>query len=132
MVSNRDLVKQMTEAFLKGDITKVQSLWHDDIVWYFPGRSIHAGVFHGKENILAHLAPPPGASMKLVPRAYFGDGEYGAVLYETHTSMGDKTLVESRVMVCKIEDSKIVETRIYSGDIYAFDEFWEKNKQQNR
>ena len=126
MNSTRDLVKQMTEAFLKGDITKVLDLWHDDIVWYFPGRSIHAGVFHGKDKILEHLAPPPGASFELLPKAYFGDDEYGAVLYETHSSLGDKTLVESRVMVCKIDDSKIIETRIYSGDIYAFDEFWEQ------
>ena len=132
MVSNRDLVRQMTEAFLKGDITKVLELWHDDIVWYFPGRSIHAGVFRGKDKILAHLAPPLGASMELIPKAYFGDDKYGAVLYETHTSIGDNTLVESRVMVSKIMDSKIVETRIYSGDIYAFDEFWENNKQHNR
>lgn len=125
MVSNRDLVKQMTEAFLIGDLTQVQSLWHEDIIWYFPGRSIHSGVFHGKDKILEHLAPPPGASMKLLPKAYFGDNKYGVVLYETHTILGDNTLVESRIMVCKIENSKIVETRIYSGDIYAFDEFWE-------
>ena len=72
MVSNRDLVRQMTEAFLKGDITKVLELWHDDIVWYFPGRSIHAGVFRGKDKILAHLAPPLGASMELIPKAYLG------------------------------------------------------------
>jgi ketosteroid isomerase-like protein len=125
MSSNRDLVKQMTEAFLKGDLTKVLSLWHDDIIWYFPGRSIHSGAFKGKDKILKHLAPPQGVSMELIPKAYFGDEEYGAVLYETHTIMGDKTLTESRVMVCKVDDSKIVETRIYSGDIYAFDEFWE-------
>lgn len=45
--------------------------------------------------------------------------------HELHSTNDDKTLVESRIMVCKIVDSKVAETRIYPGDQYALDEFWE-------
>jgi hypothetical protein len=111
MVSNKDLVKQMTDDFLKGDIKKVLDLWRDDIVWYFPGRSIHAGVFRGKNKILEHLTPPPGASFELIPKAFFGDDDYGAVLYETHSRRGDKTPPEPTVKGWKRnkDKTKIVE-----------------------
>ena len=114
----------MTEAFNKGDISKILSYWSEDIVWIFPGRSIVAGVFRGKDEVLKHLAPPPGASLELIPKAFFGDEDYGAVLYELKSTRNGKTLVETRVMVCKIKDAMVVETRIYVGDQYALDEFW--------
>ena len=115
----------MTEAFLKGDVAAVQDYWSENIVWYFPGRSMLAGVFHGKEDVLRHLAPAkPEASMKLTPLAYFGDEQYGAVLYEVTSSLKSKTLTETRVMVCKINNEKIVEARIYPANQYALDDFW--------
>jgi ketosteroid isomerase-like protein len=115
----------MTEAFLKGDVAAVQDYWSENIVWYFPGRSMLAGVFHGKQDVLNHLAPAElGASMKLTPLAYFGDEQYGAVLYEITSSLKGKTLTETRVMVCKISNEKVVETRIYPADQYALDDFW--------
>jgi len=116
----------MTEAFLKGDAATVQDYWAEDIVWYFPGRSGLAGVFRGKAAVLRHLSQPPrsGVSMKLAPRAFFGDEQYGAVSYEITSTLNSKTLTETRVMVCKIVNEKIVETRIYPGDQYALDDFW--------
>ena len=124
--SSRELVQRMTEAFLKGDAATVQDYWAEDIVWYFPGRSGLAGVFHGKAAVLRHLSQPPrsGVSMKLAPRAFFGDEQYGAVSYEITSTLNSKTLTETRVMVCKIVNEKIVETRIYPGDQYALDDFW--------
>jgi ketosteroid isomerase-like protein len=116
----------MTEAFLKGDVGTVQDLWAEDIVWRFPGHSVIAGEFRGKEAVLRHLAEPSrlGGSIELAPRAFFGDERYGAVLYEITSTRNGKTLRETRTMVCAIEDGKVVETRIYPGDQYALDEFW--------
>ena len=125
-MSNRTLVKRMTEAFLRGDIATVKEYWSEDIVWYFPGRSQVAGVFHGKDAVVEHLsdASQLGARLELKPRAFFGDEQYGAVLYELHTTRNGKTLTETRVMLCRIVDDKIVEVRIYPQDQYALDEFW--------
>jgi hypothetical protein len=119
-------MQRFTEAFLKGDIAAVRDYYAEDIIWYFPGRSGLAGVFHGKEAVFKHVfqPPKPGVSMKLTPRAYFGDEQYGAVLYEITSTLNSKTLTETRVMVCKIENDKVVETRIYPGDQYALDNFW--------
>ena len=125
-MSNREIVQHMTEAFLKGDISTVQDFWAEDIVWHFPGHSQIAGVFHGKEAVLKHLSGPRrlGGSFQLTPLAFLGDERYGAVLYEITSTRNDKTLTETRVMVCKIDKDKIIETRIYPGDQYALDEFW--------
>ena len=119
-------MKRLTEALLKGDIAAVQDYLAEEIIWYFPGRSGLAGVFHGKEAVLKHLFQPPkaGVSMKLTPRAFFGDEQYGVALYEITSKLNRKTLTETRVMVCKIDNEKIVETRIYPGDQYALDDFW--------
>jgi ketosteroid isomerase-like protein len=113
--SNRELVQHMTEAFLKGDVATVQDCLAQNIIWYFPGRSKLAGVFHGREAVLKHLIQPPqpGVSMKLTPRAFFGDEQYGAALYEITSRLNGKTLTETRVMVCKMDNEEIVETRIY-------------------
>lgn len=122
MMTNPQLIQTMTEAFLKGDIATVQDCWADNIVWYFPGRSMLAGVFHGKEDILKHLSAPPGGRFELKPQAFFGDNEYGAALYELTSTRNGKNLIETRVMVCKIDNGKVVESRIYPGDQYALDE----------
>lgn len=126
MYYNRELMQRMTEAFSKGDVVAAQSYWAEDIIWYFPGRSGLAGVFRGKEGVLKHLIKPSksGVDMKLTPRAFFGDDQYGAVLYEITSTLNGKALTETRVMVCKIVDEKVVETRIYPGDQYALDDFW--------
>jgi ketosteroid isomerase-like protein len=123
-VTNRQLVQAMTEAFLKGDIATVQDYWADNIVWYFPGRSMLAGVFHGKEDILKHLSPPSRGSFELKPQAFSGDTKYGVALYELTSTRNGKSLIETRVMVCNIDNGKVVETRIYPGDQYALDKFW--------
>jgi DNA-directed RNA polymerase subunit E'/Rpb7 len=75
---------------------------------------------------LKRLSKPQslGANMRVTPRAFFGDEKYGAVLYEINSTLRGKTLTETRVMVCKIGNGKIVETRIYPGDQYALDGFW--------
>lgn len=124
--SHRELVKHMTEAFVKGDIVRVKDYWAEDIVWYFPGRSAVAGVFRGKEAVLKHLSEGGklGGSFRINPQAYFGDDRYGAVLYEIISSRNGKTLTETRIMLCKIENNKVIETRIYPEDQYALDEFW--------
>lgn len=126
IVSNRELVQHMTEACLKGGIVVAQDFWAEDIIWHFPGHSVLADVFRGKEAILKHLSEPRrlGGCFELTPRAFFGDEQYGAVLYETTSTRNSKTLTETRVMVCTIDNEKVVETRIYPGDQYALDEFW--------
>jgi ketosteroid isomerase-like protein len=126
IISNRELVQHMTEAFLRGDIAAVQECLSEDIIWYFPGRSIVAGVFRGKEAVLKHLSEPRrlGARLELTPRAFFGDEQYGVVLYELNTTRNGKTLTETRVMLCTIDNDKVVEIRIFTGDQYALDEFW--------
>jgi len=125
-IPNRELVQRMTEAFLKGDIATVQNCWAESIVWHFPGHSKPAGVFHGKAAVLEHLSEPsgPGNRSELTPLAFFGDEKYGAVLYKVTSTRNGKTLTETRVMVCKISNNKVVEARIYPGDQYALDEFW--------
>jgi len=116
----------MTEAFLKGDIAAVQECWAEDIIWRFPGHSMMAGVFRGKEAVLKHLSEPRrlGGHFELTPRAFFGDEQYGAVLYEITSTRNGKTLKETRVMLCTIDNAKVVETQIYPGDQYALDDFW--------
>jgi len=125
-MSNRVIVQRMTEAFLKGDMATVQECLAEDIIWRFPGNSMIAGVFHGKEAVLKHLSEPRqlGVRLELTPLAFFGDKQYGAVLYEITSTRKGKTLKETRVMLCTIDNDKVVETRIYVGDQYALDEFW--------
>lgn len=108
----------MIQAFLKGDIDTVKEFWAEDIKWYFPGHSRLAGVFHGKEKILKHLnvGSQIGGRFEMTPKAYFGDEEYGAALYELTPFYNEKTLNESRIILCKIENDKAIETRIYPAN----------------
>ncbi len=125
-MSNRALMQRMTEAFLKGDMTAVQECLAEDIIWCFPGHSMIAGVFRGKKAVLKHLSEPRqlGVRLELTPIAFFGDERYGVVLYELTSTRNSKTLTETRVMLCTIDNEKVVETRIFPGDQYALDEFW--------
>ena len=115
----------MVKAFIKGDMVTVQSYWADDIVWYFPGNSLAAGVFRGKDAVMEHLSQGQrhGIKMELTPKAFFGDDNYGAVLYENTLTRNNMAHIENRLMLCNVANNKVIEVRIYPDDLYALDEF---------
>jgi ketosteroid isomerase-like protein len=116
----------MYEAFLKGDISAVKNYWADNITWSVPGQSILAGEFRGKDAILEHFAQEKriGGHTRRTPKAYWGDKNYGAILFEITSTSKKEIPAETAVLVCKIDNAKVVETRFYSYDQRALDEIW--------
>jgi uncharacterized protein len=53
--SNEDIHKRQVEAFQRGDLDTVISLYATDAVWHIPGRSLLAGDHRGAEAIRAFL-----------------------------------------------------------------------------
>lgn len=45
-------------------------------------------------------------------------------MYEITSFRDGKTLNETRIMLCKIENKKVTEARIFPENQYALDEFW--------
>src|SRR5690242_18366859 len=53
---NATVTRTMVEAFMRGDLAAVGSAFADDAVWDLPGRSVVAGTYKGRDEILGFLA----------------------------------------------------------------------------
>jgi ketosteroid isomerase-like protein len=54
--NNTALVRTMVDAFLRGDLDTVGSVFAEDAVWDFPGHSIVNGTYKGPDEIVGFLA----------------------------------------------------------------------------
>ena len=48
---NEELLRRAYEAFAKGDLGTVMSIFDDDIVWHEPGRNPLSGDFKGHQQV---------------------------------------------------------------------------------
>ena len=117
----------MLEAFNAGDLSAVQELLSEDLVYTLPGRSPLAGTTHGIAEHLQMLKSArdhSGGTLKLTPTALAVDGEHLFVWGAISARRGERKLDAPHCVVFRFQDGKIVEGRTVPTDLYAFDEFW--------
>jgi ketosteroid isomerase-like protein len=53
---NKELIQRGYEAFAAGDVETLLGLFDDDVEWVQPGDSAVSGTYHGKTEVMEHLA----------------------------------------------------------------------------
>lgn len=79
--ANLDVMKRAVQAFVKGDMATLSTLFAPDAVWHVPGRHMLAGDYHGQAEIFGffgRLMEETGGTFRLEPIEVL-PGENGGV-----------------------------------------------------
>ncbi len=123
---NESRIRGGYEAFNTGDVPALLDLFHEDIVWHFPGRSKLAGEHIGRDDTLAFLgaygAAGGGSFRAIVRRVLAGDDLVAGWARDT-ASFDGKTLDVQAVVMFAMRDAKVIEAWHHFEDLYALDAF---------
>lgn len=106
-----ELIREGFEAFAKGDMDTISTLFDDDITWHTAGTSALSGDFQGKEAVLAFF----GRVMELTEgtfrqeiHAILADDEHVVVLTDSGQDK-PRPFTGHWVFVWHVRDGKAVE-----------------------
>ena len=118
MHPNEQVLRDVDEAQMRGDIEAFQSFFTDDVMVHIGGKSSFAGVHHGKDQFLdvfrRFSERVPDYSFE--PHAYLADDEHGVTLQLSHYKRDDETVESNDMFVGHFRDGKISELWILSED----------------
>jgi ketosteroid isomerase-like protein len=124
---NVDIVRKGYEAFIKGDMETARSVFANDVLYRVPGRSPHAGDYHGADEVfefLGKVAELTSGTFRLEIRDIIGRDENVVALLTVSGERKGKKYSANGVDVWRVENGKAVEGITLSYDLYSADEFW--------
>jgi uncharacterized protein len=124
---NEELLRQGYEAFAKGDLGTVMSIFDEDIVWHSPGRSPLAGDFKGHQQVqefFGRLFEVSGGTFRNEIHDILANDEHAVVMVQVRAERSGKSLEAVTCHVWHLRDGKATEFWNLILDPYASDEFW--------
>ena len=101
----------------------------DDLVLHIPGRSPHAGTFHGQDAVLAYYTrlfrDTDGRLEPLGVEDILASDTRAASLVRWRVERNGRSMDIDRVVIYRIEDGRIAEIWVRDWDQYAYDELFE-------
>jgi ketosteroid isomerase-like protein len=125
MHPNEQLLRDLDQAQIRGDIEAFSSFFVDDVVAHFPGKSSLAGEYRGKDQLLEMFGRWQERTPQFTfdPHAYLADDEHGVCLQFSHYKRGNEQLNSTDVIVYHFRDGKVSEVWLISYDEEAVDAF---------
>jgi uncharacterized protein len=125
MHPNEQVLRDLDQAQIRGDVEALFGFFVDDVVAHFPGKSSLAGDYRGKDQFLEMferwLERTPEFTFD--PHAYFADDEHGVCIQFSHYKRGNEQLDSNDVIVYHFRDGKVSEVWFLSYDEDAVDAF---------
>ena len=125
MHANEQLLRDLDQAQIRGDMDAFLGFFVDDVVVHIPGKNSFAGVHKGRDQFLElfgrFLERAPEYTFE--PHAYLADDEHGVSLQRSHYKRGDETLDTNDTFVCHFRNGKVSEFWLLSDDEAALDAF---------
>lgn len=128
-MSDRDceVVRELYRAFSAQDVPTMQRLFHADVVWHQPGRSVLAGEHRGVDGVLAFFGRvaelSEGTFTVDLQSVAAGDGHTFA-LHTGRARARGQVLEDRNVLVCHLRDGQVVSVWEHHEDLHAVDDFW--------
>jgi hypothetical protein len=125
MHPNEQVLRDLDEAQLQGDVQTFGGFFTDDVIVHIPGKSSLSGVYKGKEQFLELFARflERAPEYTFEPHAYFADDEHGVSLQRSHYKRGGESLDSNDTFVGHFREGKISEFWLFSEDEAAVDAF---------
>lgn len=114
-------------AFATGDLSALNELFADDIVWHVGGRNQFARDYRGRDEVyrlFGMMAEASGGSFGIEVHAVLADDEHGVAIVVSRASRNGKSFEIKEAHVYHLRDGKVVEFWNASTDQYADDELF--------
>jgi ketosteroid isomerase-like protein len=112
---NEQVMRELDEAQLRGDVETFASYFTDDVVVHIPGKSSFAGDYQGKDRFLELFQRfSERVEYTFEGHAYLADDEHGVSLQRSHYERGDETLDSNDAFVVHFRDGKVSEFWLFS------------------
>ncbi len=125
---NIELMRRYSTALQGGQAAEALPFFADDLVLHIPGKSPHAGTFHGQDAVLAYYTrvfrDTDGQFEPLGVDDILASDTHAATLVRWRVRRGDRTLDIDRVVVYRIVDERIAEIWVRDWDQAAYDELF--------
>lgn len=125
---NIDLLRRYSAALAAGQIGEVLPFYAEDLRLHIPGRSRHAGTYHGPQAVLEYYTrlfqDTEGRFENLGVDDILASDDNAVSLVRWRVSKGDTTIDIDRVVVYHIADERITEIWVRDWDQYAYDELF--------
>ena len=115
------------EAFGKGDLDTLREQWAPDIVWHERGHTELAGTYRGVDAVFGYfgrLLELTEGSLRVEPRAFLADDNYGATPVTVTAHRGDRHLDVLNLHLVRFVDGLVVEFWDTSTDEDTADQFF--------
>jgi uncharacterized protein len=124
---NALVLKQAHEAFQRGDMEKLFSIFVDEMLWIVPGHNVLSGVYRGKAEVMRNfenLAKNVDAYWAY-PLDYFGSDDHVVLVAEVHARRGEKTLLEKECLLFMVNsEGRFTECHHLALDHVKWDAFF--------
>ena len=126
---NVDLIRRYSAALTAGRAADALPFYADDLVLHIPGRSPHAGTFHGQDAVLAYYTrlfrDTDGRFEPLGVDDILASDTHAASLVRWRVERNGRSMDIDRVVIYRIDDGRIAEIWVRDWDQYAYDELFE-------
>ncbi|MHB1576430.1 MAG: nuclear transport factor 2 family protein [Candidatus Dormibacteria bacterium] len=124
---NAEKVRQVYEAFTKGDLETVAKLFDPDIRWHVTGRSQLAGTHSGQDEVFAFfgkLAELTAGTFTVEIHDLLASEDHVVVLARESSSRADRHLDDDEAHVWHLKNGLVTEFWGCPRDPYEVDAFW--------
>jgi ketosteroid isomerase-like protein len=125
---NIELMRAYSATLTAGKASDVLPFYAEDLVLHIPGRSPHAGTFHGQDAVLAYYTrvfrDTDGRFEPLGVDDILASDTHAASLVRWRVERNGRTIEIDRVVIYRIEGGKIAEIWVRDWDQYAYDDLF--------
>jgi ketosteroid isomerase-like protein len=127
-ISEQDMeaISRLYQALLERDVPYLaRAFAHSS--YHVPGNNMVSGTYRGSEEILGLFAlttQETNDSLTFELHDLVGGENHICMLDRVKGQRGDRTLDQSRVLICHVENGTTTDVWLVVEDEYDFDEFW--------
>jgi len=124
---NAELFRRGYDAFQKGDMETVRSLFSPDVVWHVPGHNHLSGDHRGVDSVLDLFMKnfqETGGTFKVEVHDLLANDTHAVALASVSGQREGKSLKDNYSHVVHIANGKLTESWIFAERQDAVDDFW--------
>lgn len=121
---NVAIVKRYYEAYIKGDLATVRSIFAPNITWTIPGHHPLAGTKRGADEVFAFFQQLAKANFKAEVLFLGGNDSYVVDVHRGWSNLERDNINQLWALLFRIEKGRIVEAINFPGDQHAADAFF--------
>lgn len=127
-MTNIDIAKAYIRAVQAGDQAALGNLLSPEIVWHQPGDNRFSGTHKGIQavgSLIGGMMEVSAGTFAITSaHRYMTNGDWVTVELEFAGERNGVKLAQPGIDLLRIEDGRIVEARLFSGDQEEEDAFW--------